>query len=152
MATLISGIYSRAFCDGSQRQGWLGTYEARNSDSSTRTAWAGRNTLSVLGLPNGNYVTELRLGLPRPGKNFSIDLEIGPEGQISSTATLAYKFLSDENSSYNNAGSGTAKDGTFYFDLPGSTHTLQYSGELTGSNGYLYIWHGTAVSGRVSPV
>ena len=30
MATLISGIYSRAFCDGSQRQGWLGTYEARN--------------------------------------------------------------------------------------------------------------------------
>ena len=144
MATLISGIYSRAFCDGSQRQGWLGTYEARNSDSSTRTAWAGRNTLSVLGLPNGNYVTELRLGLPRPGKNFSIDLEIGPEGQISSTATLAYKFLSDENSSYNNAGSGTAKDGTFYFDLPGSTHTLQYSGELTGSNGYLYIWHGTA--------
>ena len=146
MATLISGIYSRAFCDGSQRQGWLGTYEARNSDSSTRTAWAGRNTLSVLGLPNGNYVTELRLGLPRPGKNFSIDLEIGPEGQISSTATLAYKFLSDENSSYNNAGSGTAKDGTFYFDLPGSTHTLQYSGELTGSNGYLYIWHGTADS------
>ena len=75
MATLISGIYSRAFCDGSQRQGWLGTYEARNSDSSTRTAWAGRNTLSVLGLPNGNYVTELRLGLPRPGKNFSIDLD-----------------------------------------------------------------------------
>lgn len=146
MATLISGIYSRAFCDGSQRQGWLGTYEARNSDSSTRTAWAGRNTLSVLGLPNGNYVTELRLGLPRPGKNFSLDLEIGPEGQISSTATLAYKFLSDENSSYNNAGSGTAKDGTFYFDLPGSTHTLQYSGELTGSNGYLYIWHGTADS------
>lgn len=146
MATLIGSIYSRAFYNGSQRQEWMSTYDARYSDSSTRTAWAGRNTLSTLGLPNGNYVTELRLGLPRPGKNFSIDLEIGPEGQISSTATLAYKFLSDENSSYNNAGSGTAKDGTFYFDLPGSTHTLQYSGELTGSNGYLYIWHGTADS------
>ena len=53
MATLISGIYSRAFCDGSQRQGWLGTYEARNSDSSTRTAC----TSSCFVIVRGTFAT-----------------------------------------------------------------------------------------------
>ena len=146
MATLLSSITSCAYYEGAMRQSWLDTYSARNSDSATRTAWAGRNTLSVLGLPNGNYVTEIGFSLPRRGKNFSIDLELGPEGQLSSTATLAYKFLPAENSSYNNAGTGTARDGTFYLDLPATTHTLTYSGEITSNSGYLYIWHGSADS------
>ena len=61
----------------------------------------------------------------------------------SSSRPLAYKFLTSESSAYENAGTSTPRDGTFYFTSPSveiSAPDAQYAAGAV----YLYVWNGAS--------
>ena len=148
MATLLQNFYTKTFKDGATFQDWLSKTSATSAGASTATGWAGLNILNTDNLANGNYVFLIRFDMPRPGKNFSITVDVGPRGYVDCSAQypLNYVFMAYEDSYWqNNTPQGAVGDGSFYF-ANGDTATLQCSRELGMEQGYVYIWNGGSAS------
>lgn len=153
MASLLQSFESMTFKDGSVHQSLLSEFSARNSATDIRTGWAGLSRVGTYGKPNGNYVFVIQFDKSnRPGKNFKIDVTVGPAGYVNSGAQnpLAYKFFSVSEitsqirDQYNNANASTPRDGTFYFGPMGEAVTLTRASEIESTNENLvcYIWNG----------
>ena len=115
----INGIYSKTFLDGREFQPWLSDTGAQLAGEG-RSGWAGVNAEGNSDYPNGSYVFLIRFEPQESVKNLKVTLKLGPAGILnaSSSRPLAYKFLTSESSAYENAGTSTPRDGTFYFTSP----------------------------------
>ena len=140
----INGIYSKTFLDGREFQSWLSDTGAQLAGEG-RSGWAGVNAEGNSDYPNGSYVFLIRFEPQESVKNLKVTLKLGPAGILnaSSSRPLAYKFLTSESSAYENAGTSTPRDGTFYFTSPSveiSAPDAQYAAGAV----YLYVWNGAS--------
>lgn len=151
MATLLQLFKSRTFRNGSIYQDTLSESAAYASDADTRTGWAGLNKTNTDGVENGRFVLNIWCEKSaRPGKNFYIDVEVGPRGFVNSDAQypLAYKFFGMEEvtahvlAEYANATASTPSDGTFSFDNTGGAVRLTCSREISDEELVCFIWNG----------
>ncbi len=146
MATILQHFYSKTLRNGYVYQDWMSEDSAYRQAASVRSGWAGMNTLQADDLENGNYVMVIRCEQVSAGRDFSVNVTVGPRGFVSCSASLPlyYKFLSEESGTYSNAGPSTPRDGSFYFDLSSDTAALKSADGEDFPEGYvyLYIWNG----------
>ena len=140
----ISSIYSKTFLDGREFQPWLSDTSAQFAGDD-RNGWAGVNAEGNSDYPNGSYVFLIRFEPQESVKNLKVTLKHGPAGILnaSSSRPLAYKFLTSESSAYENAGTSTPRDGTFYFTGP-SVEISAPDAQYAAGDVYLYVWNGAS--------
>lgn len=140
----INGIYSKTFLDGREFQPWLSDTSAQLAGEG-RSGWAGVNAEGNSDYPNGSYVFLIRFEPQESVKNLKVTLKLGPAGILnaSSSRPLAYKFLTSESSAYENAGTSTPRDGTFYFTSP-SVEISAPDAQYAAGDVYLYVWNGAS--------
>lgn len=140
----INGIYSKTFLDGREFQSWLSDTSAQLAGEG-RNGWAGVNAEGNSDYPNGSYVFLIRFEPQESVKNLKVTLKLGPAGVSRADASkpLAYKFLTAESSTYEDAGTSTPRDGTFYF-TGGSAVITSPAAQYAAGNVYLYIWNGAS--------
>lgn len=102
------------------------------------TLWAGYETK--------NYVTRIQLSTAKIASSITFHLRSGPDGGVNTgSVVMKYKLLDSENTSYNNANTSTAYDGTITWSSTDySQNTITVTRTIPAGTHYLYIWTGNS--------
>lgn len=102
------------------------------------TVWAGYETR--------NYVTRIQFSTAKIASSVTFKIRSGSNGGVNSgSVVLKYKLLDTDNTSYQNAGTSTAYDGTFtWASTAYSGNTITITRTIPAGTHYLYIWTGNS--------